>query len=176
MQYSQMNHGQLEEEYARTKSAYEAYCTLGLSLNLARGKPSAEQLDLSNAMLRTLDDGDFICNGIDVRNYGGLDGLPSCKVLFAEILGVRPENVVIGGNASLNLMYDLIAKAFTHGLKNSPRPWSKEPVVKFLCPCPGYDRHFNLTQSFGVELISVPIGPDGPDMEQVERLVQDPAV
>ena len=176
MQYSQMNHSQLEEEYARTKAAYEAFCTLGLSLNLARGKPSAEQLDLSNAMLHTLDDENFVCDGVDVRNYGGLDGLPSCKALFADILGVRPENVVIGGNASLNLMYDLIAKAFTHGLKDSPRPWSREPVVKFLCPCPGYDRHFNLTQSFGVELISVPLGPDGPDMDQVERLVQDPAV
>ena len=85
-------------------------------------------------MLHTLDDENFVCDGFDVRNYGGLDGLPSCKALFADILGVRPENVVIGGNASLNLMYDLIAKAFTHGLKDSPRPWSGEPVVKFLCP------------------------------------------
>lgn len=176
MQYRQMTHEQLAQEYARTKAAYDGLCALGLSLNLARGKPAAEQLDLSNAMLHTLDDGDYICDGMDVRNYGCLDGLPSCKKLFAELLGVQPQELVVGGNASLNLMYDLIAKAYTHGLLHSPRPWSQEPVVKFLCPAPGYDRHFNLSQSFGMELITVPLHEDGPDMDVVEALVKDTAV
>lgn len=176
MQYSQMTHDQLEQEYARTKAMHDDLCAMGLSLNLARGKPAEDQLDLSNEMLRSLDDGNFMCDGMDVRNYGCLDGLPSCKALFAEFLGVQSNELVIGGNASLNLMYDLIAKAYTHGLPQSPRPWSQEAVVKFLCPAPGYDRHFNLSQSFGMELITVPLHEDGPDMDIVERLAQDPAV
>jgi len=175
MKYTEMNRAELEQEYARVKGIFGDLCAEGLSLNLARGKPASEQLDLSNGMPATLD-GNYICDGMDVRNYGGLEGLPSCRKLFADILGVETENVVIGGNASLNMMYDLIAKAFTHGLKHSERPWSQETVVKFLCPAPGYDRHFNLTQSFGVELITVPMTQDGPDMDMVEELVKDPAV
>ena len=120
--------------------------------------------------------GDYVMDKVDVRNYGCLEGLPSCRKLFAEILGCQAEEVMIGGNASLNLMYDLIAKAYTHGLLHSKRPWSQEPVVKFLCPYPGYDRHFNLSLSFGMELIPVPLHEDGPDMDLVEELVKDPAV
>lgn len=176
MQYRQMTPEQLEAEYARVKAAYDGLAAKGLSLNLARGKPAAEQLDLSNELFHTLDDGDFVCDGVDVRNYGCLDGLPACKCLFAEILGVEEREVLVGGNASLNLMYDLIAKAYTHGLLHSPRPWSQEPVVKFLCPAPGYDRHFHLSQSFGMELITVPLHEEGPDMDVVERLALDPAV
>lgn len=176
MQYRQMTPEQLEAEYARVKPAYDGLAAKGLSLNLARGKPAAEQLDLSNELFHTLDDGDFVCDGVDVRNYGCLDGLPACKRLFAEILGVEEREVLVGGNASLNLMYDLIAKAYTHGLLHSPRPWSQEPVVKFLCPAPGYDRHFHLSQSFGMELITVPLHEEGPDMDVVERLALDPAV
>lgn len=176
MQYRQMTPEQLEAEYARVKAAYDGLAAKGLSLNLARGKPAAEQLDLSNELFHTLDDGDFVCDGVDVRNYGCLDGLPACKRLFAEILGVEEREVLVGGNASLNLMYDLIAKAYTHGLLHSPRPWSQEPVVKFLCPAPGYDRHFHLSQSFGMELITVPLHEEGPDMDVVERLALDPAV
>lgn len=176
MQYRQMTPEQLEAEYARVKAAYDGLAAKGLSLNLARGKPAAEQLDLSNELFHTLDDGDFVCDGVDVRNYGCLDGLPACKRLFAEILGVEEREVLVGGNASLNLMYDLIAKAHTHGLLHSPRPWSQEPVVKFLCPAPGYDRHFHLSQSFGMELITVPLHEEGPDMDVVERLALDPAV
>ena len=176
MQYRQMTPEQLEAEYARVKAAYDGLAAKGLSLNLARGKPAAEQLDLSNELFHTLDDGDFVCDGVDVRNYGCLDGLPACKRLFAEILGVEEREVLVGGNASLNLMYDLIAKAYTHGLLHSPRPWSQEPVVKFLCPAPGYDRHFHLSQSFGMELITVPMTEEGPDMDVVERLALDPAV
>ena len=176
MQYRQMTPEQLEAEYARVKAAYDGLAAKGLSLNLARGKPAAEQLDLSNELFHTLDDGGFVCDGVDVRNYGCLDGLPACKRLFAEILGVEEREVLVGGNASLNLMYDLIAKAYTHGLLHSPRPWSQEPVVKFLCPAPGYDRHFHLSQSFGMELITVPLHEEGPDMDVVERLALDPAV
>ena len=176
MQYRQMTPEQLEAEYARVKAAYDGLAAKGLSLNLARGKPAAEQLDLSNELFHTLDDGDFVCDGVDVRNYGCLDGLPACKRLFAEILGVEEREVLVGGNASLNLMYDLSAKAYTHGLLHSPRPWSQEPVVKFLCPAPGYDRHFHLSQSFGMELITVPLHEEGPDMDVVERLALDPAV
>lgn len=176
MQYRQMTPEQLEAEYARVKAAYDGLAAKGLSLNLARGKPAAEQLDLSNELFHTLDDGDFVCDGVDVRNYGCLDGLPACKRLFAEILGVEEREVLVGGNASLNLMYDLIAKAYTHGLLHSPRPWSQEPVVKFLCPAPGYDRHFHLSQSFGMELITVPLHEEGPDMDVVECLALDPAV
>jgi DNA-binding transcriptional MocR family regulator len=121
-------------------------------------------------------DSDFQCDGMDVRNYGGLDGLPCAKALFAEILGVRPEQVFMGGNASLQLMYDTIAKAYTHGLRHSVRPWAKEEEIKWLCPAPGYDRHFKISQSFGMKMITIPMTPTGPDMDMVEKAVQDPAV
>ena len=117
-----------------------------------------------------------MCDDIDVRNYGNLTGLPSAKALFADILGCKPEQCFIGGCASLQLMYDLIAKAYTHGLKNSLRPWSQEPKVKWLCPAPGYDRHFGISKSFGMEMINIPMTEDGPDMDLVEDLVKDPAV
>ena len=176
MRYTQMNPEQLRAEYARVKADYEALKGLNLALNLARGKPEAGQVALSDAMLHALDDGNVTCDGVDVRNYGELAGLPSCRKLFAEILCCKPEEVMIGGNASLNLMYDLIAKAYTHGLLHSQRPWSQEPKVKFLCPYPGYDRHFNLSLSFGMELIPIPLTADGPDMDAVEAQVKDPAV
>ena len=111
-----------------------------------------------------------------MRNYGELTGVPSAKRLFAELLGVTPSQILVGGSASLNLMYDLIAKAWTHGLLHSPRPWSQEPAVRFLCPAPGYDRHFRVSQSFGMELIPIAMTPDGPDMDAVEAAVRDPAV
>lgn len=176
MQYAKMNPEQLRAEYARVQADYEALKGLNLKLNLARGKPEPAQTAFSDPMLHTLDQGDFLCDGIDVRNYGELAGLPSCRKLFAEILCCKPEEILVGGNASLNLMYDLIAKAYTHGLLHSERPWSKEPVVKFLCPYPGYDRHFNVTLSFGMELIPVPMTADGPDMAIVEAHLADPAV
>ena len=119
---------------------------------------------------------DCFDGALDVRNYGELTGIPSAKRLFAELLGVTPSQVLVGGSASLNLMYDLIAKAWTHGLLHSPRPWSQEPVVRFLCPAPGYDRHFRVSQSFGMELIPIAMTPDGPDMDAVEAAVRDPAV
>ena len=150
---------------------------LHLSLNMARGKPSKMQLDMVSDLLTVLTDpAGCVDGGVDARNYGELTGLPSAKKLFAEILDTKPEEIFVGGNASLNLMYDLIAKAYTHGLRHSPRPWAKEPVVRFLCPAPGYDRHFKISESFGMELIYIPMTPTGPDMDAVEQAVQDPAV
>ena len=113
---------------------------------------------------------------MDARNYGELAGLPSARKLFADILGITPEQCFIGGSASLQLMYDVIAKAFTHGLPHSPRPWAREDKIKWLCPAPGYDRHFNITQSFGMELIPIEMLPTGPDMDAIEELVKDPTV
>lgn len=166
-----------KKEYDALMREYERFQTLHLSLNMARGKPGKEQLDLVSDILTVLDNAD-ICtdDGIDVRNYGNLTGIPSAKRLFAELLGTKPEQILVGGNASLNLMYDLIAKAYTHGLAQSPRPWAKEEKVRFLCPAPGYDRHFKISQSFGMELITIRMTENGPDMDAVEEAVKDPAV
>ena len=159
------------------REEFERVCQLKLKLNMARGKPGKEQLDLVSGILTVLSDpADCVCDDIDVRNYGNLTGLPSAKALFADILGCKPEQCFIGGCASLQLMYDLIAKAYTHGLKNSLRPWSQEPKVKWLCPAPGYDRHFGISKSFGMEMINIPMTEDGPDMDLVEDLVKDPTV
>ena len=144
---------------------------------MARGKPGTEQLNLVSGILTVLTDpADCVCDDLDVRNYGNLSGLPAAKRLFAEILGCKPEQCFIGGSASLQLMYDVIAKAYTHGLRHSPKPWAREDHIKWLCPAPGYDRHFNVTKSFGMELITVPMLDDGPDMDMVEELVKDPTV
>lgn len=164
-------------EYAALQEQYDAWKAKGLSLNMARGKPSRTQLDMVSGILTVLQSPEDCFDGaLDVRNYGELTGIPSAKRLFAELLGVTPSQVLVGGSASLNLMYDLIAKAWTHGLLHSPRPWSQEPVVRFLCPAPGYDRHFRVSQSFGMELIPIAMTPDGPDMDAVEAAVRDPAV
>lgn len=164
-------------EYRALVKKYEEYKAKKLSLNMARGKPGKEQLDLVSEMLAILVDyEDYEIDGIDVRNYGELSGLPSAKKLFAEILGTKPEEVFVGGNASLQLMYDLISKAYTHGLLHSPRPWCKEEKVKFLCPAPGYDRHFKICETFGMEMLTIPMTDEGPDMDLVEALVKDPQV
>ncbi len=164
-------------EYRALVKKYEDYKAKKLSLNMARGKPGKEQLDLVSEMLAILVDyEDYEIDGIDVRNYGELSGLPSAKKLFAEILGTKPEEVFVGGNASLQLMYDLISKAYTHGLLHSPRPWCKEEKVKFLCPAPGYDRHFKICETFGMEMLTIPMTDEGPDMDLVEALVKDPQV
>lgn len=175
-QYADMSPEELRNELATVKTEHADACSSGLKLDLTRGKPNADQLALSNAMMRLPTDADFRMDGTDVRNYGLLGGLPSTKRLFAELLDVEPEEVFVGGNASLALMYDVIAKAYTHGLPHSPKPWSREPVVKFLCPSPGYDRHFHISQSFGMELITIPMQDDGPDMALVEQYVSDPTV
>ncbi|NLI53204.1 MAG: aminotransferase class I/II-fold pyridoxal phosphate-dependent enzyme, partial [Clostridiales bacterium] len=176
MRYSDLDKAALGAELIRVQQDYEALRGHKLNLNLTRGKPETAQLALSDEMFHTLDDGDFTIDGVDARNYGELAGLPACRKLFADILFCKPEEVILGNNASLQLMYDLIAKAYTHGLLRSARPWAKEATVKFLCPFPGYDRHFNVSKSFGMQLVPVPMGETGPDMDLVEQLVKDPAV
>ncbi len=175
--YSQLTLAQRQAEYAALQERFEHYKSRKLKLNMARGKPGKAQLDRVNGLLSVLtEESDFCADGFDARNYGELSGLPAAKRLFAELLGTKPEEIFVGGNASLTLMYDLISKGYTHGLKNSPRPWCKEDALKFLCPCPGYDRHFAITESFGFELIPIAMTDEGPDMDAVEEAVKDPAV
>jgi len=168
---------ELKAEYTLVKNHFEDLKAMSLKLNMARGKPGKEQLDLVSGILTVLQTPeDCVVDGLDVRNYGELTGIGAAKRYFAELLGCKPEECFIGGSASLTLMYDTISKAFTHGLLHSERPWCKEEKVKFLCPAPGYDRHFKITESFGVEMITIPMTPTGPDMDMVEDLVKDPAV
>lgn len=175
--YAKMRPEELKREYCYMQKNFSDLQARGLKLNMARGKPGREQLDLVSDLLGVLaTPEDCVCDGIDVRNYGELTGLPAAKRLFAELLGCRPEQCIVGGNASLQLMYDTIAKAYTHGRVGSVRPWSQEKTIKWLCPAPGYDRHFKISESFGMEMITVPMLATGPDMELVERLVQDPDV
>ena len=174
MEYAKMTSAQLEEEYASVSRRFGELKGMGLKLDMSRGKPGKEQLDLVSDILTVLSKPeDCVEEGFDVRNYGELTGLPCAKRYFAEILGCRSEECFIGGNASLNLMYDTIAKAYTHGLLHSEKPWSKLDTVKFLCPSPGYDRHFNVTKSFGMELITIPMTETGPDMDAVEAAGKD---
>ena len=175
--YPKMTAEERKAEYAEVTREYEELKARGLNLNMARGKPGKAQLDLVSDIFSLMQKTeDYVSDGVDVRNYGELSGLPAAKRLFAEILGCRPEQVFVGGNASLQLMYDTISKAYTHGLLHSERPWCREPVVKFLCPAPGYDRHFKVTESFGFELVTIPMTDEGPDMDAVEKAIQDPAV
>ena len=175
--YTDMSLQERQAEYAAVQAEYEKLKAMGLSLNMARGKPSKVQLDLVTPIFGLLTKPeDFVSDGIDVRNYGEVAGIPAARRLFADILGCKPEQVFVGGNASLQLMYDAVSKAFTNGLLHSEKPWCKLDKVKWICPVPGYDRHFKVTESFGVEMISVPMTADGPDMDQVEALIKDPAV
>ena len=177
MNYRSMSRSEQMEELQKQQANLEVLKAKGLKLDMSRGKPGKAQLDLVSDILTVLTDPtDCIVDGTDVRNYGILAGLPAAKALFADVLGCKPEECFIGGTASLTLMYDTIAKAYTHGLLHSEKPWCKLDKVKFLCPAPGYDRHFKITESFGFELITVEMTPDGPDMDQVEELVKDPEV
>ena len=172
----QMTQQELKAFYEAALKEYENCKAKGLKLDMSRGKPARAQTSLSDDMFDIDVREYFLSDGMDAGNYGGLDGLPSCKRYFAELLGVQPEEVFAAGNASLSLMYDTISKAYTHGLLRSSEPWSKLDKVKWLCPAPGYDRHFKICQSFGMELITVPMTEQGPDMDMVEELVKDPAV
>lgn len=175
--YTKMTEAERKAEYARLMKEYDALKAQGLNLNMARGKPGKTQLDLVSDifdLMRTPEE--YVSDGIDVRNYGEVSGLPAAKRLFAEILDCQPEQVIVGGNASLQLMYDTISKGYTHGLLHSPRPWCREEKLKWLCPAPGYDRHFKVTESFGFELVTIPMTESGPDMDAVEEAVKDPAV
>lgn len=163
------------EIYLRRK--YAEYQSQDLHLDMSRGKPGVQQLDLTLDMLDCVNarDGYTAENGMDVRNYGLLDGLPEAKALFAQILGVAPEQVIVGGNSSLNMMFDYISTAFSRGVCGHA-PWCQQGEVKFLCPSPGYDRHFAVTEYFGIQLIPVDMTPYGPDMDQVEKWIADPLV
>ncbi len=175
--YSCRTSQELELEYAKEQKAFEACCQQKLNLNMARGKPSKAQLDAVSDILTVLQTGeDCIDEGLDARNYGELAGLPCARRYWSEILGCRQEQIFVGGAASLNMMFDVISRAYTHGLLHSLKPWCREEKVKFLCPSPGYDRHFSITEFFGAELITVPMTPEGPDMDVVEELVRDPQV
>ena len=170
--YKDRSAAELQEEYRAVKAQFDALKSRELKLNMSRGKPSKAQLDMVSDIMDVFKTPeDYISDGVDVRNYGELSGLPAAKRLFAEILGCKPEECFIGGNASLTLMYDTISKAFTHGLLHSGSPWCRLDTVKWLCPAPGYDRHFKITQSFGCEMIVIPMTPTGPDMDLVEEHV-----
>ena len=176
MKYASMSAAQLAAEKEALTVKYQDLKEKNLTLNMARGKPSKAQLELSTPLLTILDDPDAcFVDGIEARNYGELSGLPSAKKLFAEILGCSPEEVFVGGNASLQLMHMTISEAYVHGLLHSERPWKDEPVKKWICPVPGYDRHFAITESFGFENIPVPMNEDGPDMDVVERIAMSDA-
>ncbi len=175
--YSCMSRAELEKEYQQVLASYEAVKAKGLNLNMARGKPAKKQLDLVSDILTVLSTPEDCFDGdIDSRNYGELAGLPSARAYWAEILGCQPAEIFVGGAASLNMMCDIVSRAFTHGLLNSPRPWCKEEKIKFLCPAPGYDRHFQIGEFYGAELIYIPMTPTGPDMDMVEEYVKDPQV
>ena len=177
MFYSAMTKQELEETYARLQEAFARCKASNLKLDMSRGKPAKNQIDLVSDILTVLQNPeDCIVDGVDTRNYGELAGIRCAREYWADILDCKPSQVFLGGSASLNLMFDVIARAYSHGLLHSPRPWCKEEVVKFLCPSPGYDRHFRITEFFGAELITVPMTENGPDMDAVEALVKDPAV
>ena len=175
--YSCMNKDELEKEYALVKTEYDRVKAQGLNLNMARGKPAKAQLDLVSDILTSLTTIEDCFDGdIDSRNYGELAGIPSARAYWADVLGCKAEQIFVGGAASLNMMCDIVSRAYTHGLLGSPRPWCKEEKVKFLCPAPGYDRHFQIGEFYGAELIYIPMTPTGPDMDMVESYMSDPQV
>ena len=169
------------DELARLESQlaaeYETLAGENLALDLTRGKPSPEQLDLSERLLSLPGEGDHTAGSTDVRNYGGGAGLPELRAIFAELLGVETDRVIAQDNASLSIMYDLLVFSMLFGTPDSGRPWKDEPQLRWLCPVPGYDRHFGITEALGIEMVPVPLGPAGPDMDEVERLVaEDPSI
>ena len=170
--YTEMSHEELLELSSRLNKEYRDAKGKGLALNMARGKPSPSQLDMGMDFLDVINSASDLksAGSIDTRNYGELDGIPEAKQLMAGIMETSPENVIVCGNASLNIMYDTVSRAFTHGICGNT-PWCKLDKVKFLCPAPGYDRHFAICQHFGIEMITVPMTPQGPDMDMVEKYV-----
>ncbi len=170
--YKSMSKEQLVCEKEKLMAEYAKYKAMNLSLDMSRGKPGAAQLDLSMPILDVITSDDVIKSeaGLDCRNYGVLDGLPEAKKLMGDIIGCPADNVIVYGNSSLNIMYDTVSRSMTHGVAGNT-PWCKLDKVKFLCPTPGYDRHFGVTQHFGIEMIEIPMLPTGPDMDMVEKLV-----
>lgn len=174
--YQEMTKEELLQEKAGLLAEYEKIKAQGLALDMSRGKPGADQLDLSMPMMDVLTSKSLLKseNGFDLRNYGVLDGIPEAKRLVAGMIGCKPENVMIYGNSSLNIMYDQIARAMFDGICGNT-PWSKQGTVKFLCPVPGYDRHFAITEHFGIEMIPIDMDENGPDMDAVESYVNQDA-
>lgn len=174
--YQEMSKEELLQEKTALEAEYAKIKEMGLSLDMSRGKPAAEQLDLSMGILDTVDAKSVVKseNGTDLRNYGVLDGIPEAKKLIGDMVGAKPENVIVYGNSSLNIMYDQIARAEIFGICGNT-PWCKLDKVKFLCPVPGYDRHFAITEEFGIEMINIPMTEDGPDMDMVEQYVNNDA-
>ena len=172
--YTEMDTSELREEYKKLSKQYKEFQYRSLSLDMSRGKPCPEQLDLSMGMMDVLNSNtDLVCeDGADCRNYGVLSGIPEAKELLADIMEVHPDNIIIYGNSSLNVMFDFISRSMTHGVMGST-PWSKLPEVKFICVVPGYDRHFAMTEYFGIKMINVPMLSTGPDMDMVEKLVSE---
>jgi len=178
MTYKEMNKEELLEERQNLQKEYDAWKRKGLSLNMARGKPSKAQLDLSNELMDVLDSNSYFNDqtGTDCRNYGVPDGIPEAKALMGEMSEVSPDDMIIFGNSSLNIMFDQISRSYSKGVCGNT-PWCKLDNWKFLCPVPGYDRHFKVTEYFGAEMINIPMSPDGPDMDMVEEYVNnDPEV
>lgn len=169
--YTDMTSAELQAEKAELEKRYNDFKAKGLKLDMSRGKPGSDQLDLSKGLN---DVTDYTENGVDLRNYGMMDGTPACKKIFADLMQVKPENVIVGPNASLTLMFDYISQCFTHGAGDTP--WCKLDSVKFLCPVPGYDRHFTILEHFGIEMINIDMKADGPDMDAIEEAVKDPSV
>lgn len=172
--YRELSKEELLELKSSLEAKYQEFQSKNLKLDMSRGKPSIEQLDLTMEMMDVLNSHSDLTSedGLDCRNYGGLDGIPEAKRLMQEIMEVGDEEIIIYGNASLNIMYDTISRSMTHGVMGST-PWCKLDKVKFLCPAPGYDRHFAICEFFGIEMITVPMTPDGPDMDIVEKLVSE---
>lgn len=172
--YRELSKEELLELKSSLEAKYQEFQSKNLKLDMSRGKPSIEQLDLTMEMMDVLNSHSDLTSedGLDCRNYGGLDGIPEAKRLMQEIMEVGDEEIIIYGNASLNIMYDTISRSMTHGVMGST-PWCKLDKVKFLCPAPGYDRHFAICEFFGIEMITVPMTPDGPDMDIVEKLVHE---
>ncbi len=174
MQYSEMSKEELLTLKSELDKQYSEAKAKGLSLDMSRGKPSATQLNVSMGLLDVINSESDLkaSDGTDCRNYGVLDGIPEAKQLMADMMGTSPENVIIYGNASLNIMYDQVSRAYTHGILGNT-PWCKLDKVKFLCPVPGYDRHFAITERFGIEMINIPMSESGPDMDMVEQYVNN---
>ncbi|MBQ8970224.1 MAG: aminotransferase class I/II-fold pyridoxal phosphate-dependent enzyme [Lachnospiraceae bacterium] len=176
--YRDMDRNELLALKEELTGAYEAVKRKGLSLNMARGKPANEQLDLSMGLLDVVNSGSDVTaeDGIDCRNYGEMDGIYEAKKLLADMVGLPPESMIVCGSSSLSIMYDTVAHAYALGV-NGNTPWCKQEKVKFLCPVPGYDRHFAITESFGIEMVNVPLNSDGPDMKLVKEYVEsDPSI
>ena len=178
MKYCEMTREELLLEQQSLVAKYEEIKAGGMKLDISRGKPCTEQLNLSDGLLAILKEADDCKTeaGFDCRNYGLFEGVPEAQKMFSELLTIPSENILLGGSSSLTFMYDTLARAMLYGVRGSERPWCREEKVKFICPVPGYDRHFTVTESLGFEMVNVNMTPTGPDMDAVEELVKDPTV